>query len=258
MRTSTWLIPTVDCPRRVSILVLIPGTTVLNSGTGHYRRHYMNAQIKAQIDAMKSVAQQRPSGRRELILETARTLMITQGVQAVTVRGVARAANISPGNLGYHFPSYDKLLHSLMEWVIQPYLRTFAYLRASAVDDPLVSLEAVLSYVLDDLASEDTTMFFPELWVLANRHAGAAACMRELYDAYIAVLQDIISAARADLTAAQCHELALFICTSIEGQTAFVGYTRPFSQHRQALKSITLQTMIAAVVDYDGESLTTT
>lgn len=219
----------------------------------------MNVQIKAQIDAMKNMAQPRPaSGRRELILEAARKLMINEGVHAVTVRGVARAANISPGNLGYHFPSYDKLLHSLTEWVIEPYLRTFAYLRASAVDDPLVSLEAVMSYVLDDLANEDTTMFFPELWVLANRHTGAAACMRELYDAYIAVLKDIISAARPDLDAEQCQHLALFICASIEGQTVFVGYARPFSHDRQALKTISLRAMISAVVDYDGETLNIT
>lgn len=183
-------------------------------------------------------------------MESARNLMIEQGVNAVTVRGVARAAGISPGNLGYHFATYDDLLHALMERVINPYLQTFEILRAESLDDPLASLRAVLAYVLDDLATEETTMFFPELWVLANRSERAAEYMKELYDNYLSVIQGIIQAARTDLSIHECRQLALFICASIEGQTVFIGYQRQFLKHRTALKGIALDVMVTTVANH--------
>jgi AcrR family transcriptional regulator len=190
-------------------------------------------------------------------LESARALMINQGVGAVTIRGVARAAGISPGNLGYHFANYDELLHSLMEWVLAPYLKNFAILRASVVDDPIASLRAVINYVLDDLSTEDTTMFFPELWVLANRDQRAAVYMQELYDTYMKVLEEIVAATRPDLATEEHQQLSLFICTSIEGQTVFVGYQRPYVKHQHALKRITMDVMISAVVNHVGKAQTT-
>lgn len=200
-------------------------------------------------------SQQRPSSNtREFILETARTLMIDQGVGAITIRGVARAAGMSPGNLGYHFASYDELLHNLMEWVLAPYLQTFAFIRTNAEDDPISGLRAVISYVLDDLRLKDTTMFFPELWVLANRNQRAAVYMQELYDTYMQVLEDIVAAARPDLTLEDHQVLALFICTSIEGQTVFVGFERPYAKHQQALKQITTDAMVSAVVNHKGNA----
>lgn len=181
-------------------------------------------------------------------------LMINQGMDAVTIRGVARAADMSPGNLGYHFASYDELLHNLVEWVLAPYLQNFAFLRANAADDPIAGLRAVMSYVLDDLSSQDTTMFFPELWVLANRNERAAVHMQELYDTYMQVLEDIIATARPELSLEEHQQLALFICTSIEGQTVFVGFKRPYAQHQPALKQITMDTMISAVINHQGNA----
>ncbi len=180
--------------------------------------------------------------------------MVKKGVASVTVRGVARAADMTPGNLGYYFSSYDKLLQALLDWVLDPYLRAFEFLRTDAGEDPVASLHAVLNYVLEDLANEDTTMFFPELWVLANRGDQAAERMRGLYDTYMSVLKELISAVRPDLSRTHIDELALFMCASIEGQTVFIGYERPYAKHRKALKSISLDAMIAAVVNHSGDA----
>jgi AcrR family transcriptional regulator len=204
------------------------------------------------VAALKELIPAKPTSTntREHILETARTLMIEQGMGAVTIRGVARAAGIAPGNLGYYFATYDELLRNLTEWVIEPYLQTFDLIRAHTGDDPIASLRAVLSYILEDLATEETTMFFPELWVLANRSKHSAKCMQELYVKYMAVLEDLIATARPDLSSEQHKELSLFICASIEGQTVFLGYQRPFAEHREAVYSIALETMIGAVVNH--------
>ncbi len=196
---------------------------------------------------MPATALVEPTGRAVEILESAHRLMVEQGMKAVTMRGVARATGISPGNLAYHFPTLDALLDALMRSVLAPYLNAFARLRESAGGDPFESLRAVLSYVLDDLASKETTLFFPELWALANRDAAVARHMDALYSAYIAALADLIEAARPDLQADQVAELALFICASIEGQTVFIGYERTYGARRSGLKELALVAMLDAV-----------
>ncbi len=212
----------------------------------------------ATTTALKALVEQRGhsslgNSRREEILQAASKLMVEKGLTAVTIRGVARAAGMAPGNLGYYFASHDDLLQALLDWVLEPYLRAFEFLRANDGNDPIVSLRAVLDYVLEDLASEETTMFFPELWVLANRDEHNAKRMRDLYNAYMEVLRELITAARPDLSRLHIDELALFICASIEGQTVFIGYKRPYAEHRAALKSIALEAMITVVVNHAGD-----
>jgi AcrR family transcriptional regulator len=51
---------------------------------------------------------------RERILETARKLFNEQGLHRVGVRDIARAAEMSPGNLAYHFATKDDLVAALV------------------------------------------------------------------------------------------------------------------------------------------------
>jgi AcrR family transcriptional regulator len=51
---------------------------------------------------------------RQRILDTARELFNAQGLHRVGVRDVARAAEMSAGNLAYHFPTKDDLVAALV------------------------------------------------------------------------------------------------------------------------------------------------
>lgn len=51
---------------------------------------------------------------RQRILDTARMLFNERGVHRVGVRDIARAAQMSPGNLSYHFATKDDLVSALM------------------------------------------------------------------------------------------------------------------------------------------------
>ncbi|MEM7217070.1 MAG: TetR/AcrR family transcriptional regulator [Pseudomonadota bacterium] len=189
------------------------------------------------------------TNKREFILEVARQLMIEKGMAALTIRGVARAAGMSPGNLGYHFPSYDALVDELLKWVLTPYLEEFDRLRDAAGGTPLDRLRAVMNFVLEDLANRDTTLFFPELWVLANRDDNAKHHMEKLYTGYVGALEELIREARRDLSDEAVTNLAWLICATIEGQTVFVGAERPQAARRDALRELTLNTLVRAVVE---------
>jgi AcrR family transcriptional regulator len=54
------------------------------------------------------------SETRRRILDTARKLFNEDGLSRVGVRDVARALEMSPGNLAYHFPTKDDLVEALV------------------------------------------------------------------------------------------------------------------------------------------------
>jgi AcrR family transcriptional regulator len=54
------------------------------------------------------------SETRRRILDTARRLFNEEGLSRVGVRDVARALEMSPGNLAYHFPTKDDLVEALV------------------------------------------------------------------------------------------------------------------------------------------------
>lgn len=185
--------------------------------------------------------------RPNAILDAARRLMMEEGAAAVTLRGVARAADMSPGHLNYYFANLDVLMDALLDRVIRPYLEAFDALRDAHRQDPEGGLAAVLEYVLDDLSTPETTKFFPELWALANHDERVREKMQRLYDRYLHVLEELIREMRPELDGSNVKELALFICASIEGQTVFVGYERSYTEHRRALRTIAVKSMLAAV-----------
>ncbi len=191
------------------------------------------------------------SARKDQIIEVAKKLIIDEGVSAVTMRRVARELGISPGNLHYHFPNYGLMLTAIVDAVLAPYLTKFAALKAESQGDPVTALTAVIEYVLDDLGKKETTIFFPELWALANRDDKAEQQMRKLYDIYMSVLVGLINNIRPDLNKKRTKEIALFICALIEGQTVFIGYESTHKQHRRALKDITLTTVLKLVMETD-------
>lgn len=55
----------------------------------------------------------RPADTRERILDAARAMANTQGVDAVSIRTIARVLDLSPGNVSYHFARKADLVVAL-------------------------------------------------------------------------------------------------------------------------------------------------
>lgn len=64
------------------------------------------------------------SETRQRIIDVARALFNEHGLNRVGVRDVARAANMSPGNLAYHFATKDELVAALLEELYELNRRT--------------------------------------------------------------------------------------------------------------------------------------
>lgn len=181
------------------------------------------------------------------ILDTAHQLAIDEGFDKVTIRRIARELDVSPGNLSYYYASRADLLEALLVRVIERYISVFDQLRAERQDSPEEQLRAVISYVLDDLETRETTQFFPELWRLANRDAQTSRQMEQMYGAYRGALAEIISQLCANPDPELHKDLALVIAGNTEGQTMFIGHERPHQARAARVTALIVEQSIALV-----------
>ena len=182
------------------------------------------------------------------ILEQARQLAIDEGLSKLSMRGLARQLNISPGNLSYYYASKSDLIEDLIAYVLQPYLDEFARLRASTRTAPQQQLRAVLEFVYDDLQERRTTLFFPELWAMSLRDATIAAQMEHMYSTYRAVLADLIAQIRPDLHQQQVDDVSLTLSATIEGFTVFTGHGRLHTDRATVIKPLVIEQLINTVL----------
>ncbi len=181
------------------------------------------------------------------ILETARDLMIQDGYHRLTMRKIAQKCGITVGNLNYYYATKASLLKNLLEMVIQGYNLEFERIRAQHPEEPRRQLADIIRFILNDLATPETTHFFPELWALANHDEHAARLMEELYGNAREVFIDLIPLLNPHLNRRQIRQLALFLSASLEGHTMFVGYAKPWLNQIRPVSNIAVKGLVELV-----------
>ncbi len=125
------------------------------------------------------------------ILLAAEALLIDEGYHNFSLRKVATRANQTLGSLQYYYPSKDILVKAMLDNYIQRYLDMFERIRTSAGDDPKRQFKALVRGIVLDLNSKTTTVFFPEIWSMANHDEHASDFMDAMYGRYRDVLVDV-------------------------------------------------------------------
>jgi AcrR family transcriptional regulator len=186
--------------------------------------------------------------RIDQIIRAARDTLIRGGYHGFTMRAVAAECEISVGNLNYYYASKADLLADLLEIVIGGYLADFDnILSASDPRTPEQALEGVIHFIIADIGTRETTVFFPELWALANHDANASKRMHELYAKARLVFDDLIPKINAALSKSEVRQVSLFLSASLEGHTMFVGYKKPWAKDRQCLSNIAAKGLLDLV-----------
>jgi len=188
--------------------------------------------------------------RIEQILLAALEVLIDHGYHAFTMREVAAQCSISVGNLNYYYRSKARLLADLIDSVWRGYEVEFDnILQGNGSHDPEQALEAVIRLILDDLATKETTVFFPELWAMANHDTDAAKRLDQIYTKVRQVFIALIPQINSTLTENEVGELALFLSASLEGHTMFIGYRKPWAGRRKQISNIAVKNMLDLVRD---------
>ncbi|MEO1231894.1 MAG: TetR/AcrR family transcriptional regulator [Myxococcota bacterium] len=166
------------------------------------------------------------------ILAATEEILLRDGYARLSMRAIAQECGISVGNLNYYFRRKVDLLRAMTDRVWRRYRDEIVRVRQGPFESPRGELEAVLRLIFKDLYTRRTTVFFPELWALANHADYAAEVMDRLYGFERGVFCELISGVRPDLGAADQERVALHISASIEGHTLFVGAGKRFEADR--------------------------
>lgn len=199
-----------------------------------------------------TATQQKGLARLLLILEAARAIFTEQGYPDLTMRKVATRAGISIGNLNYYYRTKEDLLHDLLDYVINPYLEEFDRAREEAGESPEKQLEAVLNFWINDLATSETTLFFPECWALANHNPFVAELMDEMYTKARQSLNELIPQINPALTKKESEQIALYLCAAMEGLTIFAGHEKPWSTQLDTLKHLSINNFMDLIKSSKG------
>jgi len=191
---------------------------------------------------------QKGNRRIDQIIRAARDTLIDSGYHRFTMRGVAAQCGMSVGNLNYYYANKADLLADLLDVALQGYIADFDAILAET--DPALpekALEKVMRFIMADLGTRETTVFFPELWALANHDAAASKRMHEMYKNYRRVYDQLIPRINPRLSPTEVRQVSLVISASIEGHTMFLGYKKPWAKHRQHLCNIAVKGLLDLV-----------
>ncbi|MEY8200808.1 MAG: TetR/AcrR family transcriptional regulator [Colwellia sp.] len=194
--------------------------------------------------AYKAVSKGCTKGERriKLILEAAEQLLIDNGYNNFSMRKVAAKAGVSVGNLQYYFPTKDKLLEAVLDHVIQNYLDTFKLFRGKYT--PKEQFIKIIKTVTKDIKTKFTTVFFPELWSMANHEKHISDIMDNMYGKYRAIVADVIRDINPNLNECQALRLSIFVTASLEGHTIFIGYRKPWVKEAENIIDISIQSFL--------------
>ncbi|MBW5471256.1 TetR family transcriptional regulator [Brevibacillus formosus] len=129
--------------------------------------------------------------RREQIAEATWRVIVEQGMEGATVRGIAKEAGLSLGALRHYFATQDELLMYAMQLVKE---RATARIAEVAADEELAPRERVTKIFLELLPTNQEKMVEMEVWFAFTvyfrhkkdgfdaQHDGIYAGVRKLLD----------------------------------------------------------------------------
>lgn len=164
--------------------------------------------------------------RQERILDAALRLLSEGGISAVSMRAVAREAEVSLGLVNYHYDDKTSLIRAALHRIEQ---QDLALLEPDPSLDPETRLKVALSRVAapEYLTTEYLSLRL-QLWSLAQAHEEFEQINTAAQKRYRSALAALIRAARPGLSRGECSRRAADIDVVQNGLwlTALLGLDR--------------------------------
>ena len=132
------------------------------------------------------------AARREQILQAALEVALHDGIDGMTVRGVAAQAGLSHGLVHFHFERKDRLVLALLDWVLAETLTLHLPEDTAEGSDPLHRLSRLVRREMERLSQEPKrTRLFLEFWALGTRQPAVQAQIRTALERYRGSFRDV-------------------------------------------------------------------
>ena len=135
-----------------------------------------------------------PEQRAGQIFLAAVDLALESGLSALTLRAVARQADVATSLVAHYHPSMDSLIAGTFRHIVSAEVDEVREL-VSSVSGAASQTAFLFSTLLDD-TRHDVTLVWVEAWVLGRRNEELAAAIEEQMDAWHGVILDLIDRGR--------------------------------------------------------------
>jgi len=170
-----------------------------------------------------TATQARGRERASHILATARGILLRDGYQGMTIRNVARAAGISPGNLTYYFRTKEDLFCSIVESVLERYIARVTELQDAHAGDPDERFRAFIRFLVDDARQDEAQQFHYQLWALSRQEAFIDGLRNRFYKSFWDLMRETIAATNPTLDEASLDRRTCELCALSEGLYVMFG-----------------------------------
>ncbi|MBT8472523.1 MAG: TetR/AcrR family transcriptional regulator [Marinicaulis sp.] len=157
------------------------------------------------------------------ILDSARDNFTAFGYSGLSMRKVASDANISVGNLTYHFPTKRKLIDAILKDALGDFIAAHLEQIDEVEDEPLDMLLNVVEFYVTNAHSSHK--FFYQLWGYAGFDDDSRETVRALYKPIGRFVYYLVRAANPKLNDAEIRRATLQIFSLEEGYKLFIGLT---------------------------------
>ena len=164
-----------------------------------------------------------PAEITERILDCAREVLVRQGYTGFTVRAVAEAAVISPGNLAYHFPSKQYLLRAVVEHMVAGYATQFEELLTNTKLSPDQGLKSLTQWLLADAVTEESVRTFRELWAISLHDDVVREAIDDLYNDLMSGVLELLQRSNPDVELQTLQEVVQILALFSEGSIVLYG-----------------------------------
>jgi len=162
----------------------------------------------------------------ERIIDAAQQVLITQGSVGFSMRRVAEAAAISPGNLTYHFPSKGELLQAVVTQLVKDFTSQFEGFLAESESSTGQELQTLVRWLLTDAITAQTMRISRELWAMALHDTAVQAAFDDLYDILMEKVVQLLRRSQPNADETSLREMVLFLGLISEGSIVLYGTRR--------------------------------
>ncbi|MCJ2183795.1 TetR/AcrR family transcriptional regulator [Novosphingobium sp. 1949] len=201
-------------------------------------------QTGANNDHQRPGVYARGSETVDAIIKAALKVIIDEGAAAFSIRRIGAECGLRVGNVSYHFPRKELLVKVMLDELMAGYqVKLDDDVRQAEVSDE-DRLRRVIVMCLEDICTKRTTRLFTELWSLGNQSAYIAERVELFYSDVHEVIGEQIKRLNGALDDDEVHTLALFISSSMEGTTPFLGFEKPWRAKMPQVTALSVEFFI--------------
>lgn len=203
--------------------------------------------MKASLNKAR-IARPNSDGKRELMIEAALKVMISDGLYNATTRKIAEAAGVNLATLHYHFNDKEELFFLAMGQLVESYRKVLAtrFVEPQTLTQRIAEL---LEFISGEIERDpDEQLALQEMTLYLLRHPQAATLARDKDREFLSLYEDCLLAATdaGNYNRAQITALSNFIYTGLIGMFNQWLATRDKSQLTATLDNLVLAAQMLA------------